>query len=828
MGTTVNAYEKKKGGGRVSFIRVFAVVACVLFTTPQAAQAALYAPGTTLDPACAPTDSNCGIAAVVASGMATNVPYYAATGSTLSATSSLTILPSGNIGMGTLAPDAKLTVNGAPPAPTGSELITNGTFTGSAAGWGLGSNVVYGTNNIISTYAGGDASASTTFATVNGDWYSLTFTVSNANAPVYFYLYPSGYYNYTNFINGTYTLYFQADSTGTVKITFDDSYYRTGDTWTLDTVSIKQTALPASTLKIVGGDGSTWLSLYTGNSNVALGKDALQSNTTGYDNTANGYQALALNTTGSNNTANGYQALYYNTTGSFNTASGDSALAFNTTGNNNAANGYQALYYNTTGSYNTANGYQALSSNTTGYGNTANGASALYYNTTGRQNTASGFSALQANTTGNSNIAIGWNALYYNTTGSYNTASGGSALQANTTGNNNTVLGYLAGYGISTGNNNIIIGAIPTATSYLATGSGNIVIGTEMSIASSTISNSLDIGNLIYGTGLDGFGATLSTGNVGIGTTTPLSRLAVSGNASVGADYNVAAPANGLIVEGKVGIGTTSPDLLLSVGSATPVGNVAHFENSTGSCYINPTTTALVCSSDSRLKTNFNAMSTTTALAGIDALAPTFYNWKTEATGTPEHAGFIAQQVQPVFPDLVATEPDGFLTMNYAGLTPYLASAVQALDQRTSLMQDVLAISGSFKDALAAWLGTATNGIGKIFAAVVEGGTLRADAQLCIGSTCVTEPELKALLQKNGQTITGGSGSQALHAIPESLTSTSTPPAAVASTSPGTSSTDASTTPETVAPVNDAGSLSAVASSADATSTDSASTTKSN
>jgi len=118
---------------------------------------------------------------------------------------------------------------------------------------------------------------------------------------------------------------------------------------------------------------------------------------------------------------------------------------------------------------------------------------------------------------------------------------------------------------------------------------------------------------------------------------------------------------------------------LLTVGSATPVGNVAHFENSTGSCYINPTTTALVCSSDIRLKTNFNTISTTTALAGVEALSPTFYNWKTEAAGTPEHAGFIAQQVQPIFPDLVAQEPDGFYTMNYAGLTPYLTAAVQGL-----------------------------------------------------------------------------------------------------------------------------------------------------
>ena len=54
-----------------------------------------------------------------------------------------------------------------------------------------------------------------------------------------------------------------------------------------------------------------------------------------------------------------------------------------------------------------------------------------------------------------------------------------------------------------------------------------------------------------------------------------------------------------ILASGNVGIGTTSPDMLLSVGSNSPSGSVAHFENSTGSCYINPTTTSLSCSSDS-------------------------------------------------------------------------------------------------------------------------------------------------------------------------------------------------------------------------------------
>jgi len=49
-----------------------------------------------------------------------------------------------------------------------------------------------------------------------------------------------------------------------------------------------------------------------------------------------------------------------------------------------------------------------------------------------------------------------------------------------------------------------------------------------------------------------------SDGEVGIGTTTPLSKLGITGNASIGATYGaIVAPTSGLIVEGNVGIGTT-------------------------------------------------------------------------------------------------------------------------------------------------------------------------------------------------------------------------------------------------------------------------------
>jgi hypothetical protein len=60
----------------------------------------------------------------------------------------------------------------------------------------------------------------------------------------------------------------------------------------------------------------------------------------------------------------------------------------------------------------------------------------------------------------------------------------------------------------------------------------------------------------------------LQSGNVGVGTSTPASKFAVSGGASIGSNYNIAAPTNGLIVEGNLGIGTTNPNVKASILSS--------------------------------------------------------------------------------------------------------------------------------------------------------------------------------------------------------------------------------------------------------------------
>ena len=126
----------------------------------------------------------------------------------------------------------------------------------------------------------------------------------------------------------------------------------------------------------------------------------------------------------------------------------------------NTAMGSAALGANSVGTHNTAVGRSALTSNITGSFNTAIGENALFYNTSGSTNTAIGKSALQANTRGISNIANGAYALLENTSGSFNTVVGAYALQNNTTGNNNIVIGSAAGNSLTTGDNNTIIGSV--------------------------------------------------------------------------------------------------------------------------------------------------------------------------------------------------------------------------------------------------------------------------------------------------------------------------------------------------------------------------------
>ena len=322
-------------------------------------------------------------------------------------------------------------------------------------------------------------------------------------------------------------------------------------------------------------------------------------------NTAVGASALAANTTGANNTAVGYQALDANTTGIRNTAVGSNSLGANTTARYNTAVGYNSLTSNTTGEFNTAIGDAALSTSTTASYCTAVGQNALASNTTGADNIAVGYGALDANTTGVSNTAVGKDALGANAIGSNSTAVGHSAL-AVSTANNNTAIGYFTLAANTTGVNNVALGVNALLTN--TTGIDNTAIGTFALDACTTGSENTAVGvNAL---------TALTTGvnNTAVGSEAANEITTGTGNTIIG--YNASASA-----------ATGVDQIVLGNGVTGQANTNVTIGNGTGKIYnaytVNATWTQ---TSDERLKRNIQ--DDTLGLSFINRLRPVKYQWK--------------------------------------------------------------------------------------------------------------------------------------------------------------------------------------------------------
>jgi hypothetical protein len=271
-----------------------------------------------------------------------------------------------------------------------------------------------------------------------------------------------------------------------------------------------------------------------------------------------------------------------------------------------------------------------LNSNTSGVSNTAIGCLALYSNTTGSNNTAIGYTALYLNTTGVNNTAIGCGALTSNTIGVNNTAIGYSALCLNTTGVNNTAIGCGTLYSNTTGFNNIALGSLSGCA--ITVGSCNVVLG----------------------------------GYTGLGS--PINQTG-----------------NGYIVLSD-GFGTVrnwidNTGIMTNCGDFRTCGNIAAFYTS-----------------DCRLKTNIqpiaNAMCKLTQIRGVS------YDWTEEYIKQQggEHEtfmrkrdiGLIAQEVEAILPEIVATRDNGFKALKYERVVALLVEAVKEINTELQALKSVI------------------------------------------------------------------------------------------------------------------------------------------
>lgn len=111
-----------------------------------------------------------------------------------------------------------------------------------------------------------------------------------------------------------------------------------------------------------------------------------------------------------------------------------------------------------------------------------------------------------------------------------------------------------------------------------------------------------------------------------------------------------------------------------STGNATFSGNVVVGGNLMAA--------TVITSSDRNLKTNIRPLST--CISDIMKLEPQRFQWKATANSD---IGFIAQDVQAVWPELVEVSPTGSIGIVYTRLVPLLLEGIRELNDRVSALE---------------------------------------------------------------------------------------------------------------------------------------------
>jgi trimeric autotransporter adhesin len=449
---------------------------------------------------------------------------------------------------------------------------------------------------------------------------------------------------------------------------------------------------------VVTGYQNSFVGAYSGLStnngweNSFFGYKSGYYNSAGAQNTFSGSYSGELNTTGSKNSFSGALAGKQNTTASNNSFFGFASGYTNSIGIKNAFFGSESGFYNTTGSYNSFFGNESGNKNSTGDLNSFFGSGAGFSNTTGSSNTLVGFNSGYTNTTGSANTFVGIESGFSNSSGSINTFIGNRAGRNNTVGTNNTFVGNLAGGANNKESGNTFVGAsaggntIGAYNTFLGTASGqlsisgnyNVFVGSQAGISNTAGSKNVFIGqssgssntgsdNVFIGNEAGAFtvGSNLFIVN-NAGTSTPL----LYGNFSTK----------------QLGIGTTS------------LGTYALSVN--GDAFAS----GLWLSSDKRFKQNEKTL--TGALEKLNNVKGVSYQFKKgEATNGKAFSdgtqlGFIAQDLQKTFPELVKENSDGYLAVNYSGMIPVLVEAIKELKAEINQLKSQLNSTGSVEKNL--------------------------------------------------------------------------------------------------------------------------------
>ncbi len=175
-----------------------------------------------------------------------------------------------------------------------------------------------------------------------------------------------------------------------------------------------------------------------------------------------------------------------------------------------------------------------------------------------------------------------------------------------------------------------------------------------------------------------------SQGQVGINNTTPSYQLDISGN------VRMALSGNNITFNGYSLLSSSSVDL------GTSANRWYHLYAATAYYFYAP-----VIDSDEKIKLNITNLPL--IKDQLKLLRPVTYKLKADIQGIRDDSdlnslqyGFVAQELQKVFPDMVVTREDGMLGIRYTELIPVLVQAIKeqqeeidALTKRISDLENV-------------------------------------------------------------------------------------------------------------------------------------------
>ena len=208
-----------------------------------------------------------------------------------------------------------------------------------------------------------------------------------------------------------------------------------------------------------------------------------------------------------------------------------------------------------------------------------------------------------------------------------------------------------------------------------------------------------------------------SDGKVGLGTTAPTQTLHVEGEAyfstASGGELLIDnSGASGILIQQQNGGSTTSGSLNISSGTATilTVNDSEVFRiNSSGAWSFDGGSSFGLSGfdylfsdgngstpywddgfgeSDSRLKENVKEFK---ALDSINKLRPVEFDWNNKAKKEGHDFGLIAQEVEPVLPNIVREcKRTGYKKLDYEGMVPFLVQSVKELTEENKALRERL------------------------------------------------------------------------------------------------------------------------------------------